>query len=97
MLVAMRWREAALNSASMTGAFGAARRMMAGSLFVTGWAETMPSFFYATAAVSPPVMPVLLRRTLQVGHDFSRGCCSARDPRPLSGLIWPEDGCASIA
>ncbi len=32
-----------------------------------------------------------------VRHDFSRGCCSVRDTRPLNGLIWPKDGCASIA
>ncbi len=52
-----------------------------------GLGGAMPSFFYATAAFSSPGMPDLLRRTLQVGHDFSRGCCSARDPRPLLGLI----------
>jgi hypothetical protein len=41
-------------------------------------AGMIPSFFYTTAAFSSPTMLVLLCRTLQVGHVFSRGCCSAR-------------------
>ena len=55
------------------------------ALSATGWAETMPSYFYATPAISAPGTPGLLRGIPQVGHVFSRGCCFGADPRPLFG------------
>ena len=44
---------------------------VARSLSTCGWQVRTPSFFYPTAAFSSPGMPNLLRRTLQVSHDFS--------------------------
>jgi hypothetical protein len=41
------------------------------ALSTTGWAETMQSYFYATAAISAPGTPDLLHGIPHVRHDFS--------------------------
>jgi hypothetical protein len=76
---------------------GAAEDAMAGGIVVGLVAsDGMPSFFCDAASFSSAGVPDLLRGTFWVSHLFSRGCCSARTTASL-WLIWPEDGCASIA
>jgi hypothetical protein len=56
----------------------------------------MPSFSYATASFSSPGVPALLCRTFHVSHVFSEDAVRRATTASL-WLIWPEDGCASIA
>ena len=63
-----------------------------------GWSASvgMPSFPYATASFSSPGVPALLCRSFHVSHVFSEDAVR-RTTKASLWLIWPEDGCASIA
>jgi hypothetical protein len=54
--------------------------------------------FFARVSFSSPGMLRILSRTCDFCDAFSRGCVRRSASHAAShGLIWPEDGCASIA
>ena len=56
-----------------------------------------PSFFNATASLFAWIARSLARNFQGQPRFLPRMLFGARTTRPLLGLIWPEDGCASIA
>src|SRR5882757_5124283 len=56
-----------------------------------------PSLGFARVHVFSPVIPYLFFAALELAMTFSKTLFGTRTTRPLTGLIWPKDGRASIA